>query len=649
MRELTRRGLLQVSGGAGLLAVTPLRLRGAPDAPALPPGLLHPLRIRKYVAPLVIPPQMPFTSRGGADHYEIAVRQLRSQMLPPGLPATTVWGYGSVNHPGSFGSPACTIEARHGRAVRVAWINDLVDRRGSFRPHLLPVDPTLHWANPPGGPARRDSEPRFRRTPGPYRGPVPIVTHVHGAHTFDHSDGYAEAWYLPQARDIPAGFARHGSFYSFFRHRSPLGHRWGPGRAVFEYPNDQRATTLWFHDHTLGMTRLNVYAGPAGFYLLRHGPADLPSGVLPGPAPRLGDRPGTSYYEIPLAIQDRSFHADGSLFYPRSRRFFDGFGGPYRPHDDVPPIWNPEFFADAMVVNGRTWPLLWVEPRRYRFRVLNGCDSRFLVLKIASHPTTRPAATALSIWMIGAEGGFLPHPVQLDQVLIAPAERVDAIVDFTGLRPGTELYLVNLGPDGPFRGLTEPPEPYADPRTTGQVMKLRVVPLRSRDRSDPPDRLALPGFRPLGRATRTRRVSLTERVVSRPGFRGPVELKLGTVGARGPRPLDWDHPVTENPAVGATEIWELHNFTADAHPIHIHLVQFQVVDRRPLGGGDVRHPEPSETGFKDTVVAYPGQITRLVARFDRPGRYVWHCHLLEHEDNEMMRPYQVGRIPPGAP
>jgi FtsP/CotA-like multicopper oxidase with cupredoxin domain len=478
---------------------------------------------------------------------------------------------------------------------------------------------------------------------------VPIVTHVHGSHTFDHSDGYAEAWYLPRAHGIPAGFARHGSFYDFFRHRSPLGDRWGPGRAVFEYPNDQRATTLWFHDHTLGMTRLNVYAGPAGFYLLRHGPSDLPSDVLPGPAPGLHDPAGTSYHEIPLAIQDRSFNADGSLFYPRSRRFFDGFAGPYRPHNDVPPIWNPEFFADTMIVNGRTWPVLDVEPRRYRFRILNGCDSRFLILKIAADPTTRPAKSALPIWMIGAEGGFLPAPVELDQVLMAPAERVDAIVDFTGLRPGTELYLVNLGPDEPFGRLTDPPKPVADPRTTGQVMKFRVVRRRSPDRSHPPDRLTLPSLAPLGRATHIRRLSLTERLIRRPGFRGPVEVKLGTVGAHGRRPLDWDHPVTENPAVGATEIWELHNFTADAHPIHIHLVQFQVVNRQPLHGGRVRHPEPSETGFKDTVIAYPGQITRVKAHFDRPGRYVWHCHILEHEDNEMMRPYQVGRIPPKRP
>lgn len=143
---------------------------------------------------------------------------------------------------------------------------------------------------------------------------------------------------------------------------------WAPGTAVFQYDNDQPASTLWFHDHTLGMTRANVYAGPAGFYLLRGGANDLPPGVLPGPAPARGDPPGTRYFEIPLAIQDRSFNADGSLFYPDSRAFFDGFTGPYVPDSDVSPIWNPEVFGNAMLVNGKTWPFLEVEPRRYRLR-----------------------------------------------------------------------------------------------------------------------------------------------------------------------------------------------------------------------------------------------------------------------------------------
>jgi spore coat protein A len=185
---------------------------------------------------------------------------------------------------------------------------------------------------------------------------VPIVTHLHGGYSTEESDGYAEAWYLPDAHNIPSAYATVGSFDDEFKAKCEriLGATWAPGTAVFQYDNDRRASTRWFHDHTLGMTRLNVYAGPAGFSLLRGGSSDLPTGVLPGPAPTLGDLPGTTYDEIPIAVQDRSFNANASLFYPDTREFFDGFGGPYIPGSDVSPIWNPEFFGNTMVVNGRT-------------------------------------------------------------------------------------------------------------------------------------------------------------------------------------------------------------------------------------------------------------------------------------------------------
>jgi bilirubin oxidase len=185
---------------------------------------------------------------------------------------------------------------------------------------------------------------------------VPIVTHLHGGHSREESDGYAEAWYLPEANNILSDYATVGFFSDAFKATSEsiLGATWDPGTAVFQYDNDQRASTLWFHDHTLGMTRLNVYAGPAGFSLLRCGASDLATGVLPGPAPQLGDLPGTNYYEIPIAVQDRPFNSDGSLFYPGTRAFFDDFGGPYIPGSDVSPIWNPEFFGNTMVVNDRT-------------------------------------------------------------------------------------------------------------------------------------------------------------------------------------------------------------------------------------------------------------------------------------------------------
>jgi bilirubin oxidase len=475
------------------------------------------------------------------------------------------------------------------------------------------------------------------------------VTHLHGGHSAQESDGFTEAWYLPAANDIPAGFATQGTFYDFFKAEffNKWGLAWEPGTATFQYENDQRSATLWYHDHTLGMTRLNVYAGPAGFYLLRRGPGDLPVGVLPGPAPGVGADPFGRFFEIPLAIQDRSFNADGSLFYPDSREFFDGFSGPYIPDNDISPIWNPEFFGNTMLVNGRTWPFLEVERRRYRFRFLNGCNSRFLILKLVTDPlAARPAPAALPFWQIGADGGFLPQPALLDQLLMAPAERVDCIVDLTSVPAGTQIYLINEAPDEPFGGgIPETDFPAADPGTTGQVMELMVVERTGKDRSLNPERLPLPAFKPLGPASITRQVSLNEADSEELPEVGPSEALLGILDGQGnPVPLGWDDPITENPAIGTTEIWEMHNFTEDAHPIHIHEVQFQVVDRQPFGE-EAYGPEAGETGFKDTVIAYPGEITRVKAKFDLAGLYVWHCHIVEHEDNEMMRPYFIGPMP----
>jgi len=664
---LTRRRFIKLGAMTGSALLLPTKWMRRAWA-AIPGGTLPPSAIGKFVEPLVVPPAMPMAARPGritvpVDYYEIAVRQFQQQILPAGLPPTAVWSYGAANLPGtvfeggSYHYPALTIEARHRAPVRVKWINDLVDAAGNFLPHLLRVDPTLHWANPPGGIAGRDTRPTFAETPGPYMGPVPIVTHVHGAHVPEEADGYPEAWFLPNAADIPAGFATVGSWYERFRSKAEatLRQAWEPGSAVFEYPNAQRATTLWYHDHTLGMTRLNVYAGPAGFYLLRGGADDLilerrgGRGVLPGPAPALGDAAGTAYYEVPIAIQDRSFNDDGSLFYPGTREFFDGYPGPYIPHSDLAPIWNPEVFGNTIVVNGRSWPFLQVEQRRYRFRLLNGCNSRFLLLQMSNE---------LPFWQIGAEGGFLPAPVQLTRLLMSPAERADVIVDFTNVAVGTEITLLNLGPDEPFGGgIPGEDFPVSDPDSTGQVMQFRVVAATSQDASTPVDRLVLPQRAPLPAATKTRQLSLNEMMSETPQlpggepFDGPAEAMLGVVeGGVGVHKM-WADEVTENPHLGASEVWELLNFTEDAHPIHVHQVMFEVVDRQALDGegqpvGARRAPEPWETGVKDTVIAYPGEVTRLKANFDIPGRFVWHCHIVEHEDNEMMRPYQVGPTTP---
>ncbi|HKX65915.1 MAG TPA: bilirubin oxidase, partial [Intrasporangium sp.] len=466
-RPLGRRAFIKAAGVAGagfvLYAYAPGGTKRA--VAAIPGDTLDPAGVQKFVTPLLIPPVMPragtIRAKGGKpiDYYEISVKQFSQQILPAGMPATTVWGYGAIASASKRGllvhnAPSLTIETTWNRPVRIKWINDLVDQSGGYLPHLLPVDPTLHWANPPGGTTGRDSRPTFDSTPDAYTGPVPIITHVHGAvGVGDESDGYAEAWYLPAANNLSSGYATEGTWYDFFKGKAAAsyGATWGPGFAIFQYPNNQRESTLWYHDHTLGMTRLNVYAGPAGFFLVRGGPEgdkailDSRSGataVLPGPAPMEGDAfpSNKTYHEIPIAIQDRAFNDDGSLFYPDSREYFDGATAEdpgFIPDTDLSPMWNPEFFGNTIMVNGNTWPYQTVEQRRYRLRFLNGCQSRFLILDFSSIP-------GVQVWTIGNEGGFLAAPVNLtadnrNQLLMGLAERADLIVDFTDVPVGSHV------------------------------------------------------------------------------------------------------------------------------------------------------------------------------------------------------------------
>jgi len=753
---------------------------------------LDPVTIPKYVTPLVIPPVM--KNAGVANDYDIAVRQFEQQILPGGIwntlngrndmfPATPVWSYGPAADPvpaiapdpnSQFNYPSYTIETTANVTVDVRWRNELVaidpatgfpcdggNCDPTYLPHLLAVDQTLHWANPPamgclhGDPNRTDCA---TNRPEPYTGPVPIVTHVHGAHVEGHSDGYPEAWWLPAASNIPAGYATKGTFFDDSTGTNPgtLGY------VDFKYINAQPATTLWYHDHSLGMTRSNVYAGPAGFWLIRGGAYDMvidgkkgTPAILPGPAPGPNDTvlqlnvPGdpvrNAIREIPIAIQDRSFNDDGTLFYPDNRAFFEGlnvegtagtadaqFPGegelqiPFVPTSDIAPIWNPEAFFDTMVVNGVTWPTLEVAPAAYRFRLLNGCNSRFLNLAL-TYPQSKSKKgkmKELPFIQIGAEQGFLRQAVEIltgyatplpgdgtkpmphsrvpaadpqQALLMGLAERADVIVDFSGLPDGTVITMINTAPDEPFGGFPALP---ADPATTGQVMQFVV----NSKLLQPSDALTTNEYRlqpiseaSLGAPSVTRQVSLnegeseeicvdedsSENLVVVPGSFppdcalggepfAPKEALLGQVDLTNPSapagiPLKWTDTtgastpvniklasgatmtvnVTENPIVGATEDWEIYNFTVDAHPIHLHLVRFEVIGRAPIPGMDPVNPivQPWERGFKDTVIAYPGEITRVRARFDLEGLYVWHCHIVEHEDNEMMRPYIVGGVP----
>lgn len=457
---ITRRAFLKYTGATVLALYAWDGTRPVAVAHAVPGGSLDPTGIPQFVEPLVVPATMPSARREGAgpqgpiDVYDIAVRQFEQRMLPTPLPLTTVWGYGPTGQGrDTFHAPSMTIEATHGTPIRVTWRNELVDDRRGYLSHLLPVDPTLHWANPerrPGhGGAVTDTKPDFSglgyAPPGEfsdsgtqytlYSGPVPLVTHVHGAvGVGDESDGYPEAWYLPVASNLDTAYAPHGAWYEFFRAKAKakLGVDWAPGTQTSHYPNTSSECTLWYHDHTLGLTRLNVYAGPAGFFLVRGGP-EGEDGVLDArtrkpavlPGPEKGQGQGNApVRDIPIAIQDRSFNADGSLFYPDARAIFDEYAGPFVPETPVPPAWNPEFFGNTLIANGRTWPFLEVEQRRYRLRLLNGCNSRFLILEFSGIPGVKVA-------LVGNDGGFLPevHDVMADRgrLLLGTAERADVI------------------------------------------------------------------------------------------------------------------------------------------------------------------------------------------------------------------------------
>lgn len=754
-------------------------------------GTVDPLSIPKYVIPLVIPPVMKdISGNNTTNSYEISVRQFKQQILPGGIwnslngrkdkfRPTKVWSYGpeadltpkvAPDSTSQFNYPAYTIETTSNlpfdaaNKVYVKWINGLVDKNGKFLQHLLPVDQTLHWANPSqdcaDGTVTTDC---VGQNPKRYKGPIPIVVHVHGSHVEPHSDGFPEAWWLPAATNIHKGYATEGSLYD-----DSVGHAQGLnlGYADFSYRNDQPATTLWYHDHSLGMTRLNVYAGPAGFWLIRGGingdafvddgtTATANDGKLPGPAPVAGDtllelnlpslvlgtidkRSGVR--EIPVVIQDRSFDKNGAkLFYPDDRAFFEGVEKDqlkidFAPISDVPPIWQPEAFFNVMVVNGVSWPQLDVAQSLYRFRLLNGCNSRFLNLALQIVSSSNPAlvGTEIPFYQIGAEEGFLDKVVRIktgeatplpgngtDQTAVATpvqqallmgnAERADVIVDFRDLPDGTVVRMINTGPDEPFGGF---PAPTADPSTTGQVMQFVVkAALNGNSTTDPigatpatdPLKLVLPNEDALGVPDNTRNVSLNEAEsavvcvlldVDADAYFvpikqvdcampdpdgvigagsdvvpfGPTMAKLGIMDGTNtnPIPLNWDDTtgvstpktvtlqsgvqmmvnVTENSALDSIEEWHIHNFTEDAHPIHIHMVRFNVVGREVIGGGTSvsgsNDPQSTETGYKDTIIAYPGEITKVKAKFDIPGLFVWHCHIVEHEDNEMMRPYFVG-------
>ncbi len=561
MTALSRRRFLQY--GAGVGAALALPLEAAPAALAAMGG-----KLAKFLEPVPLPGSGIVVARpSGLNQYSFIQTEI-SRQLHPQLPATPLWAYddgsGLGGQAGSFGM---AVVASTGTPLQVSFTN----RLPSTYPAWIPVDERLT----------------------PLGNRVRVMTHLHGGFVAADSDGNPAI--------TPDGF--------------------GPGDVqTVTYPNEapqMPASLLWFHDHGLGATRLNVFAGLAAAYILRDqddtGDESNTIGI-PGGA-----------YEVPLVIQDRQFNPDGTFLYPRS---------------DIPGVtWIGEYFGDVMLVNGKVWPFLEVEPRLYRFRILNGCNARILNLGLGG----------VQMWQIGAEGGLWDVPVPVRHLVLAPAERADVLVDFRR-SPGQTLVLKN----------GSPPPPVATPAPSlATVMQLRVG-----TKVSEPGPSAIPARLP-GRAANlpapsaTRFITLNEVGAETAGW----FLNLNGLG--------FTDAATETPKVGTVEDWVYVNLTGDTHPMHTHLFTHQVIGRTPFdvkaylaahggpngvpGGidpkpfatGPMQPAAPEERGFKDTTKANPGYFTTIRGQFELPSgvtapqTYVHHCHIVEHEDNDMMRPFTV--------
>ncbi len=686
--------------------------------------------ITKYVDPL---PTFVGARVDASKNPTITVNnmELQQKILPAtfyaGLAApfkdgTYVWGYSVTAGKTTKGPlyPAFTIEAKRNVQAKTTYVNSI---KTPYLQRYLSVDQTVHWANPTQ--IRMDDPTIFMQ---PYSGLVPVVTHLHGGEVPSSSDGGPDAWFTPD--------------YAL------KGPAWNQGvTKTYIYPNKQEATTLFYHDHVLGATRINLYAGLVGFYFIRD---QFDTGVA-GKGLNLPAGP----YEIELAIQDKMFDVNGQLLFPdgsgqnaptantpNGPADGAGFNGP-PPNPSIHPFWIPEFFGDIILVNGKSWPYLNVEPRRYRFRIVDGANARFFNLTIPG----------LKWWIIGTDGGLLDKPVASDALFLAPGERADVIVDFSSVA-GNQIIMTNdavtpypSGGSGP--GQDPGPAPATSTsfeNTVGQIMKFVVgttvtggkdksfnpaasgVSLRGRSRQPPAIVRLADGLGSIAtevKIDKKRMLTLVE--VEGPG--GPINPLVNNTGWKGLRSDDVTpipdfklvngNYLSETPQVGSTEQWDIVNMTADAHPIHLHLVQFQLINRQncfvgtnfdadpqtndpkgyralydskfpsgkfepnngpplsyfvpnaagAIGGnpdvtpfltGPVQAPLSWEVGWKDTFKMFPGQMTRIIVRwapqdlkinevaagqnkytFDPtkgPG-YVWHCHIVDHEDNEMMRPY----------
>ena len=624
--------------------------------------------------------------------------------VTPGVGLGSYQGYAiSKDNGATFGPgmwPAQTIEAQQGFPLTVQYRNDLYGM--TYANFNILADQTLMMNGyPVNGNILTD----------PYTGPIPMSVHLHGGEIPSNSDGGPTAWFTPGYAIQGPGFAAQAS-------------------SLCTYPNQQEGATLWYHPHDQGLTRIDVYCGLAGYYFLRGKNED---GLkLPGwsgddkvlevtPAGKtttfntLFFGAPTSYLpEIELAIQDRMFNVKGELYWPVQ---------PTNP--DSHPFWTPEFFGDVMTVNGKSWPYLSVAPRKYMFRMLDGCNARFLSLWLMNlaNGTNGPKITVIS-----TEGGLLDVPVDIlpgQKLFLAPAERPMVIIDFTGLA-GQTFTMMNDAP-APYptgtpviAGLTDRIMQFV---VNGSMVTAASNLAVGTDKSVVPANLRpsvamtkLTDFK--GATTVTPLVKRQLILNEITGAGGPLMVSVNNshfdAGAIGDKTI-FGGP-TEYGTEGTTEMWQIINTTVDAHPMHPHLVQWQLVSRQTFntatymaayatawagkgvpnfpagatypGGAGSPNPyntlnadqavggnpaistfltgavipaRPEEMGWKDSFKALPGQVSTYIVRyaptelpitatpaqlvfpFDPsigPG-YVWHCHIIDHEDMDMMRPYMI--------
>jgi spore coat protein A len=712
---LTRRQFLKLSAAAGAGLLVPWRdvVLGAPVplAYAQQGTPLPGSAIPQFIDPLPL-----LSVAGGSmetiladtSQIELTMREFQASVMPSAfVPATGtytgtwVWGYRAgitpTNPAGTYIGPV--IVASRGTPTEVKFVNELTADNIAWREW---TDQTLHWADPLNDGANmcmmatKPGEPPEGYCAEHYGGSIPAVPHLHGGEQPPEIDGGPEQWFTADGSHV-------GSAYYSKDGLAPKNY------CIYRYPNAQEAAPLWFHDHLLGGTRINVYTGLAGAYVLTDLGLSLPPGLHSVGLQQGADGPVD--YLIPLVLQDRMFDTNGQLYFPNT--------GINPEH----PFWIPEFVGDTIVVNGKVWPFLNVEPRRYRFLFIDGSNARTYELFLIN-PVTK--AMGPPIWQIVTDGGYLDAPVKidpnvkpLDKLRLMPGERAGVIIDFAGYA-GQTLLMRNTG-------RTPYPKGESPKGTTlGQILQIRVsatssftpdisydpasgVPLRP-----PLIRLVDPAAgTPAPGVSYTVRRQLTLNEIIGPG--GPLEILVNNTKWSGKHEVNGEfvprddftqlgpNYLSELPDEGAIELWEIVNLTMDAHPIHTHLTQFQLMNRQAfnmnkympvydaafpggmfmpaygppqsydfyapiLGGnpdvtpylqGPVRPPDANEAGWKDTVMVPPGMVTRFIVRFapfDTPiggskpyafepysdmSPYVWHCHIIDHEDNEMMRPYAV--------